>query len=256
MEESSIGLAEGVEIYLDYLRDVKKSPVNTVSSYERDLRNFLIFANGRSAEDRAFTKGTIADYITHMTERNLAGSSVIRSATAIRSMCRHLANSRFLDSDPTLCMELPEKAKIKKDETPDRDILSIVLRSGTDARKARDTAMFSLLYYSGARVGQILALNLDDMDLNARTFRILKKNGAAKKYERLPIDEAAIQAVSAYLNETRPQLLRNAGEGALFLNASGERLSRQGFWKLLKAAAAAAGAAGVTTQSLRRAHKK
>lgn len=207
----------------------KRLSENTLESYVRDIKNFFMYLEENKLDYKNIKKSHIIAYFLNMQKKGRATSSISRSLAAIRSFYRMLYKKSLIQSDPTLEIETP---KIEK-KLP--SILSLeeierllAMPKGEDFKSTRDKAMLEVLYASGIRVSEIINLNVDDVNLK---LGYLKCNG--NKERIIPLGKIALQSIERYL-AFRDKLLAGKEEEALFVNNKGERMTRQGFWKILK----------------------
>ncbi|MXQ64158.1 site-specific tyrosine recombinase XerD [Actinomadura rayongensis] len=259
---SAGALEAAVRGYLGHLAVERGLAANTLSSYRRDLRRYTdaLAARGRAAigevtEDdvRAFLAGLREGDADHPP---LAAGSAARAVVAVRGLHRFALREGLADADPARDVRPPAPPR----RLPKAISLDDVERllgaaqgpagdAGDAARGLRDRALLELLYGSGVRISEAVGLDVDDLDLAEGFARIRGKGG---KTRVVPVGDYARRAVEAYLVRARPELAR-AGRGgpALFLNARGGRLSRQGAWMVLRAAAERAGLSDVSPHTLR-----
>nr|WP_281367764.1 site-specific tyrosine recombinase XerD [Saccharibacillus deserti] len=227
-----------LDAFITYMSDEKGRTASTLESYRRDLVQFLEFVGGRglTAVDE-IRKSHIAAYLNEMKRSGKASSTVIRASVSIRSFFHYLIRRSLIVQDPSMDLETPKPEKklpTVLSVTEVERLLGAADRS--NAQGARDKAMLEVLYATGIRVSELIALNLGDIDLELKFLRC----GAAGKERIVPIGRMTAEAVTAYLGSMRDQLVKRTEEQALFLNQLGTRLTRQGFWKIIKKYAVAA----------------
>lgn len=227
-----------LDAFITYMSDEKGRTASTLESYRRDLVQFLEFVDGRglTAVDE-IRKSHIAAYLNEMKRSGKASSTVIRASVSIRSFFHYLIRRSLIIQDPSMDLETPKPEKklpIVLSVTEVERLLGAA--DPSNAQGARDKAMLEVLYATGIRVSELIALNLGDIDLELKFLRC----GAAGKERIVPIGRMTAEAVTAYLGSMRDQLVKRTEEQALFLNQLGTRLTRQGFWKIIKKYAAAA----------------
>jgi integrase/recombinase XerD len=226
-----------IEAYLDHLRVERALASNTLEAYARDL-NALAEHVGESADPASIDGANLAALLVANVGRGFGARSSARQLSALRGFFKFLLREKAILADPTALVERPKLARrlprvLSFEEverllaTPDR----------TTDRGARDAAMIQLMYASGLRVSELCGLKLGDLDLQAGVVAAFGKGG---KRRLIPVGEVALEAISDYLKNVRPRQAR-PNEAALFLSPRGGRLTRQGFWKLLKRYAVAAG---------------
>lgn len=239
-----------IDAYENYLTKIKKASANTVASYMRDIRNFsswLEDGQGVGVEDAS--KLNIGQYVEHLQSAGKSEATVSRAVAGLRNFYAYLISSGFLEESPV--SEIKVAAAEKKDpQILSQEQIKLLLNqpSATDAKGIRDKAMLETLYSTGLRVTELLDLNFEDVNLN----RGVLCSNHAKKIREIPLSGTAIRALRTYLSSTRNTMLLDKREEALFVNVSGVRMSRQGFWKLLKHYQQTAGIPGeITPHTLR-----
>jgi integrase/recombinase XerD len=245
-------MKQTIHAYALYLEEDKGMSSSTLESYLRDVDKFIEFADKeygiREAEQVRRTHVIL--FIGQQKQAGRANATIARSVVSLRSYFHFLMRRGDILQDPTFDVEAP-----KADKTPPQ-VLTIqeieLLLGSPDTRSpqgVRDRAMLELLYATGIRVSELIALDVRDVQPGMRFIRC----GGAGKERILPIGAPAAEWASVYVNEYRNLLIKNeTDEQALFVNVSGKRLTRQGFWKLLKKAAMDAGISGeITPHTLR-----
>ena len=244
--------------FLNFLSSEKGASQNTIAAYRNDLSQFhtylsTINLNGNNTDWRRITKDSIVTYVLELKDRKYAEASVARKVAAVKSFFQYLHAEGAIQRNPTESLESPRVGKsLPKPLTVQQvdELLEQPAKKDTP-ESLRDQAMLELLYATGLRVTELVSLDLDSISLDPRspTARCL---GKGAKERAIPIHEQALRALIAYLNDGRPRLVKNKTERALFVNRRGERLTRQGFWLILKQYATQAGIEGsVTPHSLR-----
>ncbi len=228
-----------LDAFITYMSEEKGRSASTLESYRRDLAQFIAFAEGRgvTAVDEV-RKSHIAAYLNEMKRSGKASSTVIRASVSIRSFFHYLIRQSLVVQDPSMDLDTPKPEKklpVVLTVAEVERLLGAPDLSG--AQGVRDKAMLEALYATGIRVSELISLNLGDIDLELKFLRC----GAAGKERIVPIGRMTAEAVAAYLGPMRDQLVKRSGEEALFLNQLGTRLTRQGFWKIIKKYASAAG---------------
>jgi integrase/recombinase XerD len=244
-----------VEAFLHYLSAERGSSKNTIDAYRNDLNGFLRYleANPSNGTSPELTKQEIVGYIADLNNRRYARATVARKVAAVKSFCAFLLDHGDLTTNPTADVDSPRapKAVPKPLTTSQIDSLLQEPRKFDSAEAVRDAAMLELMYATGMRVTELVSLNTDSLHLKPPPawVRCLGKGG---KERTIPVHDHAIEAVNEYLDDARPALLKNRSQSALFVNRRGERLTRQGFWLILKSYAKSAGIdSHVTPHTLR-----
>ncbi len=222
--------------FIDYLRVEKGAAANTVAAYRRDLTKYL---NWRINNPEA----SIKEYAFSI--KDLAPSSLERNFSAVRSFHKYL-NREFNISDPTDGLpETGKRQRLPKALTVEE--ITRLIDAGKDPGEAvslRDYLLLELLYSTGARVSEVVGINLSDISensVNGESIWVLKLRGKGGKERMVPLGSYAKSAIDDYLVRTRPSLLKKLSESALFLNNRGTRLSRVSAWEIVKRAAEKAG---------------
>ncbi len=224
--------AEIIEIFEKYLRDEKKASSNTVSSYLRDIRQYCDYLDTHTNSSiESASEEDVGDYIEHLRAAGKSVATVSRSIASIKSMYTNLCIKQYLKFNPALKL-VPEKSTQKLPQILTSKEVETLLEQPQciDAKGYRDKAMLELLYATGIRVTELIDLNITDVNLTAGVIRCESRN----KERVIPLYPAAIKAVSEYVTLVRPQMIATPDEQSLFVNVSGERMSRQGFWKIIK----------------------
>jgi len=246
-----------VEAFLHYLSAERGSSKNTIDAYRNDLGGFLKFldASGSANSDpaKSVTRDSINGFIGDLNERRYAKATVARKVAAVKSFCSFLLDHGDLSSNPAAQVDSPRAPKpVPKPMTTDEvDSLLREPHKYDSPEAKRDAAMLELMYATGMRVTELVSLNMDSLHIEPPPswVRCLGKGG---KERTIPVHEHAVGAIGNYLDEARPALLKNRPHQALFVNRRGERLTRQGFWLILKSYAKTAGIEShVTPHTLR-----
>lgn len=244
---------EQVELFLQHLAEKRGLAQNTTAAYRTDLEQFVVFVRGRGlAEWRAVAHDDILSFLLFLRERRYANSTVARRTAALKSFYAYLLAEGLIAADPTEQIDSPKVDRyLPKALSPNQvdDLLELPLKDPTPER-LRDKAMLELLYATGMRVSELVALNMRDLNMEAESVRCVGKGGRERI---LPISGSALTSLEEYLDISRSQLARNAAQktDALFLNHRGKRLTRQGFWLILKGYAEALSFEDLTPHTLR-----
>lgn len=238
-------MKEDIERFLTYLSVEKGFSENTLAAYRNDLSQLATFVEENSARHQAasswvnFNRQTMLSYQLQLKERNYATTTLARKVAAAKSFFKFMVAEGYIKDNPMENVASPNVGRILPKPisiSQVRRLLEQPTRLSTPEAK-RDSAMLSLLYASGMRVSELTSLNLGDVDTQGDSVRCF---GKGHKERIIPIARKASLTVQEYLNEARPKLARSNEEKALFLNRRGERLTRQGFWQILKGYAKAA----------------
>lgn len=219
--------------YENFLTRVKQSSANTVSSYLRDVRQFSDWLSTKQQLDLlSVTQNEIHAYLSHLQENGKSGATVSRSLASLKNFYSYLVSSGFLEMSPVssdIHIARGEK-KLPQILTGKEVELLLAQPVCLDPKGFRDKAMLEVMYATGIRVTELIDLNLEDVNLDLGII----KCSSAKKSRVIPLYPGALRALSAYLQDVRDLIVSDPSEKALFVNISGVRMSRQGFWKILK----------------------
>ncbi|MEI6181236.1 MAG: tyrosine recombinase [Chloroflexales bacterium] len=242
-----------VEQFLGYMASERGMSANTTAAYRTDLEQLCTYLR----EQNIVTWPTVAHeqvmgFLIFLHERRYANSTIARRTAAVKSFFSYLFSQSLIDSDPAEQINSPKVDRfLPKAISPNQvdELLELPLRSSSP-EGLRDKAMLELLYATGLRVSELVALELDDLILNQTNVRCA---GRAGRERILPLGDTTITALEEYLDSSRSQLARNCDEPstALFLNHRGKRLTRQGFWLILKGYAEDVGLHDLTPHTLR-----
>jgi integrase/recombinase XerD len=246
-------LVRAVRTYLDHLTVERGLAANTLSSYRRDLRRYLEFLDGQGVTGLdQVTEQTVSSFLMALREGDpdhppLSAASAGRTVVAVRGFHRFAVRDGLAGDDPSASVRPPAPAKRLPKALGIGEVEAILEAAGAPgtALALRDRALLELLYGTGARISEVVGLDLDDLDLDSASVRLFGKGG---KQRVVPVGSFAREAVSAYLVRARPQLAAaGAGGPGVFLNARGGRLSRQSAWTVLRSVAQQAGVAAVVS---------
>jgi integrase/recombinase XerD len=245
--------------FLAYVEFERGLSANSVAAYRRDLAVWRRFCAGRGIDPLRITEDDLTDYLAALRDGTLrkpaySSNSVARMLVSVRAFYKFLVREGKLKVDPTAKIGSPKKARALPKAISVEDVEALLAHPGSDPLGRRDRAILETLYGAGLRISELVGLDVDDVDLEAG--HVLVRSGKGSKSRLVPLGRIARKATGDYLSAVRPELAKRAKQsssrGALFLNARGGRLSRQGCWKILKAHAAGAGlGARVTPHTLR-----
>ena len=221
-----------IQAYENYLIKVKQASNNTTASYMRDIRQFsewLRINGGFGVVDA--TQQHISQYLEYLNSVGKSGATASRCLASLKNFYSYLISSGFLENTPVTDIHVDRGEKKLPHILSGREIeLLLAQPVCIDAKGFRDKAMLEVMYATGMRVTELISLDVDDVNLE---LGIIKCNGV-KKTRAIPLYPMALRALSIYLREIRDSMLADPDENALFVNVGGARMSRQGFWKILK----------------------
>lgn len=221
-----------IDTYLGYLRDVRRVSPNTVESYARDLGALAAFAGGRGRAVEALDRRDLEAFARHLMAGGLAPRSVARAVACVRGFYKFLLVEKTIVSDPAEDLRAPRAwPALPKYLGLDEVDRLLAQPDPSTPRGIRDKALVEVLYATGLRVTELLSLKPADVALDAGYLTCI---GKGDKQRIVPLGHVAADWVRRYLAEARPGLIKGRKAAWLFVNARGGRLSRVGFWKLLK----------------------
>jgi len=217
--------------YEEYLKTEKRASENTMSAYLRDVQQFVTAVEAKGLLLTEVLSADVEDYTGALLRKGKSPATVTRSLASIKSFYQCLLLRGMVDQNPAKGIA-PAKVERKLPQVLTGREVEIFLEQPecSDPKGYRDRAMLELLYATGIRVSELVALDLDDLNLPGGVLRCQGKG----KERVIPLYPAAIRALNEYVRDVRPQLVDSVDEQALFVNMNGERMSRQGFWKLIK----------------------
>jgi integrase/recombinase XerD len=250
---------ERIDAFLAYLQGERSLSPNTISAYRNDLLQFADYlrAEAERRGGRDFALGSIdrdliTAYFLHLRDRGYSAASIARKTAAMRSFFQYLRRKGEVGSDPTQGIGSPEVKKPLPKTVEDDQVQALMafLENRDTPEGLRDHAMLRLLSATGMRVGELVMLDVDDLAFDEARVRVV---GRGNRERSLPVDEATLASVRRYLDEARPFLTRNApSETALVVNQRGLRLTRQGFWLIMKGLVREAGLPAIMTPHMLR----
>ena len=243
-------MEQAIQGFITYLHNVKKKSLNTELSYKRDLSKMQDYFGGIGIKDvKDVTEDALSKYVEHLNESGFAAATVSRSVASAKAFFHYCANEGLITKDPTGVLKAPKIEK-KMPEILTTDEVNRLLDQprGSAPKDLRDRAMLELLYATGIRVSELINLNVSDVNL--QIGYIVCRD--AKKERVVPFGAPAKRALADYLKNARDLMLEDQASDVLFTNCSGQPMSRQGFWKLVKYYARKAGiTADITPHTLR-----
>jgi len=253
---------DSVERFLQVLEGERGFSLNTIAAYRNDLNQFIVYLREPPPEDQRgicaawteLTDGHLTTYLLYLRQREYASSTVARKTAAIKSFCHFLLGEGLTPADPAANMASPKVDKYVPRAITPIEVARLLeqpckkrLDSSERPESLRDRAMLETLYATGMRVTELVSLDNNDVDLDAGRVRCAGKAGRERT---VPLRESAIRSLAAYLEDGRPAIVFG-NDPALFLNHRGNRLTRQGFWLILKSYAQQAQIGDITPHTLR-----
>jgi len=225
--------------FLSYLAAERGLSVNTVEAYGRDVERYLRFLWTRGVRPESARSEDVRELLRRLGDYGLGPASLARNLSAVRTFHRFLLEEGMAEGDPTELVDAPRRGRRLPEVLNVEEVEAILSQPDTSTPLGmRDKAMLELMYAPGMRVSELLSLRLGDLLWQVGVVRVSGKGGR----ERIvPVGEVALDALRTYLKEARPKLAKARSGDIVFLNRRGERLSRMGFWKVLRGYVRSAG---------------
>ena len=217
--------------YEEWLAHEKKAAANTLCSYMRDLRQFSQWIAGEHLELTQTTQEDIKAYTDYLGKHGKSDATIVRSVAALKSFFNYMLIIHAVPLNPAKGFT-PTRIERKLPSILTNKEVDLFLEQPdvSDAKGCRDKAMLEVLYATGIRVSELIDLNVQDVNLSLGFIHCVGR----RKERMVPLYRGAVKALESYVREVRPQLLEDPQETALFVNMNGDRMSRQGFWKIVK----------------------
>lgn len=217
--------------YIEYLNNEKELSDNTLNSYIIDIKQYINFLKDKKIYSiKKSPDSAVLSYMLYM-EKNNATSTLLRKFSSIRSYYYYLLVNNIVNKDPTLKIKLPKNEHKAPNILTSEDLNKLLQQpSGDNPKSIRDRSMLEILYATGIRVSELVSLNIHDIDLTLGYIKCGSKN----RKRVIPINAGVIELLARYINHTRDLLVKDKDEKSLFVNVHGRRMTRQGFWKILK----------------------
>ena len=220
-----------LKYFFDFLENDKKLSDNTLQSYKRDLKQFRKYLEACELHYNRVKEEDIKDYIKELQEQGKKASSISRCIASIRSFYQFVLKRKKIKVDPTANIQSPKIEKRVPSVLTSKEVeLLLGQPKDVDLKGIRDKAMLEFAYATGMRVTEIISLNIEDVNLDEGY--VVCKNGM--KQRNIPLGTMSLSALKEYIEEARDILIKSDDEKALFVNINGSRLTRQGFWKIIK----------------------
>ncbi|MEI3401522.1 MAG: site-specific tyrosine recombinase XerD [Clostridia bacterium] len=224
-------MEEQLNLFFDFLENEKKVSINTLQSYKRDLKQFEKYMLEEREDYSELTEEGIKTYLAHMQEIGKKPSTISRGLASIRSFYQYEVKNKVVEKDPTEGIQSPKiEKRVPNVLTSNEVALLLEQPKNVNLKGIRDKAMLEFAYATGMRVTEIISLNVED--INLETGYATCRNG--KKERTVPIGNMSLKALKDYILNARKIMIKDEKQNALFVNVNGKRLTRQGFWKIIK----------------------
>ncbi len=217
--------------FLEFLQKDKKLTDNTLQSYKRDISQYENYIEKNNLDYASVDEDAIKGYLAYLQENGKKTSTVSRNLASIRSFYQYSVRVKDIKKDPTENVQSPKIEKRIPNVLSTKEVeLLLEQPEDTDLKGIRDKAMLEFAYATGMRVTEIISLDIKDV--NVKEGYVICKTGT--KQRTIPLGELSVKALKNYVDESRPYLIKSDDEPSLFVNINGKRLTRQGFWKIVK----------------------
>ena len=220
-----------IKLFLEFLQNDKKVSDNTLQSYRRDIVYYNKYLETNKMNYAKVKEEDIKEYLNHLQEVGKKSSTVSRNLASIRSFYQFLIRNKKVKVDPTNNIQSPKVEKKAPSVLTAQEVeLLLDQPKDVDLKGTRDKAMLEFAYATGMRVTEIISLDIDNVNLE-EGYVVCK---TTSKERKIPLGTMSLKALKEYVEEARPVLIRDESVRALFVNINGQRLTRQGFWKIVK----------------------
>lgn len=219
-----------VDEFIEYLRS-RQASANTVASYERDIVQFNNYFENKGKKIFDLTSEDMEDYIAYMKSQGKSNSTISRTNASIKALYKYLLSKKFVEENITNDVSTP-KVDRKDPTILTKDEIEKLLEQPdlTDLKGQRDKAMLEILYATGIRVTELISLRIEDVNLPNAYVKVKKKNSE----RHIHLGNYALKCIASYIENIRSLLIKSEDEKSLFINTNGQKMTRQGFWKILK----------------------
>lgn len=220
-----------IKLFLEFLQKDKKLSNNTLQSYKRDITQYESYINEENLQYLKVTNEDIKKYLENLKNIGKKTSTISRNLASIRSFYQYLVRTKKVKEDPTEGIQSPKVEKRVPSVLSSKEVELLLEQPKTvDLKGIRDKAMLEFAYATGMRVTEIINLNIDDVNLKEGYVSCSNAN----KQRNIPLGAISVNALKEYIKKARPYLIKSEDEKSLFVNINGKRLTRQGFWKIVK----------------------
>ena len=220
-----------IKLFLEFLQKDKKLSNNTLQSYKRDITQYESYINEENLQYLKVTNEDIKKYLENLKNIGKKTSTISRNLASIRSFYQYLVRTKKVKEDPTEGIQSPKVEKRVPSVLSSKEVELLLEQPKTvDLKGIRDKAMLEFAYATGMRVTEIINLDIDDVNLKEGYVSCSNAN----KQRNIPLGAISINALKEYIKKARPYLIKSEDEKSLFVNINGKRLTRQGFWKIVK----------------------
>ena len=220
-----------IKQFLDFLQNEKRVSNNTLQSYNRDIHQYESYLSENRINYIKVDSKKISEYLKHLQDIGKKMSTISRNLASIRSFYQYLIRVKKVKRDPTENIQSPKVEKRIPSVLTSEEVEKLLSQpKDVDLKGTRDKAMLEVAYATGMRVTEIISLDIEDVNIEEGFIHCRSAN----KQRNIPLGSISIAALREYINEARPIMIKDENEKSLFVNVNGKRLTRQGFWKIVK----------------------
>jgi len=219
-----------IQDFIDYLKSRQVSK-NTLVSYERDINQLVAHLKQVGKKMIDATSDDLQSYIVYMQTVGKSNATISRSVASIKAFYKYLVKNKVIEENIAEGLVAPKVEKKELSILTPREVECLLEQpNSSDLKGQRDKAMLEVLYATGIRVTELISIRISDVNLHSGYIKVKKKN----KERTIPVGNVALKCLADYIENVRPLLIKTEEEETLFINANGQKMTRQGFWKILK----------------------
>ena len=224
-------MEKDIKNFLEFIKSDKKLSKNTLESYQRDILQYQEYLEEKKIDYKEVNNENVLGYLDYLKGLDKKASTISRHLASIRLFYQYLLKNKIVKEDPTKGIQSPKIEKKAPSILSSQEV-SLLLEqpNGEGLKSIRDKAMLEVAYATGMRVTEIISLNVSDIDLDSSLVTCKNEN----KQRIIPLGKLSLSALKEYMTIARPNMIKDDNETALFVNVNGKRLTRQGFWKIIK----------------------
>lgn len=224
-------MEKDIKNFLEFIKSDKKLSKNTLESYQRDILQYQEYLEEKKIDYKEVNNENVLGYLDYLKGLDKKASTISRHLASIRLFYQYLLKNKIVKEDPTKGIQSPKIEKKAPSVLSSQEV-SLLLEqpNGEGLKSIRDKAMLEVAYATGMRVTEIISLNVSDIDIESSLVTCKNEN----KQRIIPLGKLSLSALKEYMTIARPNMIKDDNETALFVNVNGKRLTRQGFWKIIK----------------------
>ena len=224
-------MEKDIKNFLEFIKSDKKLSKNTLESYQRDILQYQEYLEEKKINYKEVNNENVLGYLDYLKGLDKKASTISRHLASIRLFYQYLLKNKIVKEDPTKGIQSPKIEKKAPSVLSSQEV-SLLLEqpNGEGLKSIRDKAMLEVAYATGMRVTEIISLNVSDIDIESSLVTCKNENNQ----RIIPLGKLSLSALKEYMTIARPNMIKDDNETALFVNVNGKRLTRQGFWKIIK----------------------